>query len=286
MIRASRPPAGRYGKPVSRRGKQIADMLRAQRGLTEVRACNLRAILSENDVEVEYAEVDDLGCAALLLRIESTAGILIEKGQSPQRERFSIAHEMGHYYIPSHEEHGDFRCSALEMRARSTDVAEREWEANDFASELLMPYALFSRDVKSQSVTIEQAIRLGGAEMYDVSIFAAAWRIIQTTRESAALIVTTDGVIDWVTRSANFGGWISDRGEPPRPDTLARSVLRDEGAHARGSEVPASAWFDDPGQASGVVVESTHSIEQTNQIVSLLWRPEPDVGDGDLDERS
>jgi IrrE N-terminal-like domain len=261
-------------------------MLRQQRGLTDVRACPLEALLSADDIFLGHSDGNDLGCAALLYRLESVAGILIESGQSPQRERFSIAHELGHYYNPSHAKHGDFQCGDPDMRTRSTDAKQREWEANDFASELLMPFTLFSKDVRAQSLTIELAVRLAGADLYNVSIFAAAWRIIQTTRESAALIVTTDGVIDWVTRSKNFGGWITDRGEPPRPDTLAHSVLRGEGAHARGAEVPAAAWFDSPDQASGSVLESTYAIERTNQVVSLLWRPEADYGDHDLDERS
>ena len=47
------------------------------------------------------------------------------------------------------------------------------------------------------------------------------------------------------------------------------------------SEVAASAWFDDPTYATGVLLESTYAIVSQGQIVSLLWRPPDDGSDDD-----
>lgn len=53
-----------------------------------------------------------------------------------QRERFSIAHELGHYFLHS-------KMGEKQIRATRYGSSPVEWEANWFAAELLMPENLF-----------------------------------------------------------------------------------------------------------------------------------------------
>lgn len=75
-------------------------------------------------------------------------GIALAPGQGPGRTRFSIAHELGHFHIPSHRKRPSRPCREDDMDARAdTDPGRNyEWEANDFAAELLMPRSLFEVD--------------------------------------------------------------------------------------------------------------------------------------------
>lgn len=87
-------------------------------------------------------------------------------------------------------------CSDSDLRTREADKRRLEWEANDFATELLMPRRLFAGDVANVDASCKTIAVLTSAEMYDVSFTAAAWRLTETTRESCALVVSTDGVIE------------------------------------------------------------------------------------------
>jgi hypothetical protein len=71
--------------------------------------------------------------------------ILVKKDGFPQRRRFTIAHELGHFLIPTHmpDSPGRFLCSRADMQMLSAKENDRrarmEVEANRFASLILMP---------------------------------------------------------------------------------------------------------------------------------------------------
>lgn len=272
---------GAMGAPEIRVGSRMAKLFRQSRGLRDTRACDLNAILQEDEIEVIESASDEPGYTASLIRFDSDkgGGIVLARGQGDGRRRFSIAHELAHFHIPSHRRsHSEARCNERDLRARSSDTARQEWEANDFAAELLMPQRLFAEDAKHRDISIDAVDHLASAAMYSVSRLAAAWRLVQTTRESAALVVSTNGSVEWIVRSSAFAGRLTERGQPLSPDTLAAAGFRREGTLGRPSEVPPGAWFDDPAAVTGVLLESTYAIHQQRQVVSLLWQPDPDEG--------
>lgn len=272
--------AGPARGPEIRVGSRIAKLFRQSRGLTETRACDLEGILEEDEIELAESVSDDPGYTASLIRFETEkgGGIMLARRQSRGRRRFSIAHELGHFHLPTHRAaHVQGRCNERDLRTRANDVAHREWEANDFAAELLMPHRLFAEDARRLSVSMDSVDQLAASGMYDVSRLAAAWRLTQVTRQPAALVVSTNGFVEWIVRSESFSGWLTERHQPLGPDTLAAAAFRGEGVSGRPVEVPAAAWFDDARQATGVLLESTYAIEQQQQVVSLLWQP-PEMG--------
>lgn len=64
--------------------------------------------------------------------------IVVNNSDSVFRQRFSIAHELGHIRMS----HGLSRCS---MSGQVTRIPVQEASANEFASELLMPKILLQR---------------------------------------------------------------------------------------------------------------------------------------------
>ncbi len=114
-------------------------------------------------------------------------GIFLAPGEDTGRKRSSIAHELGHFHIPSHARTGADGigyCADRDMRTRSRDGRHQEWEANDFAAELLMPRKLFAADAERFDVSIAGVQRLAAEDMYNVSVTAAAWRLMPTRRRS------------------------------------------------------------------------------------------------------
>lgn len=195
--------------PLSRDGRRIAQLFRKHRELRDVRACDLDQLLGDDGIVLVESEQEEDGFAAYLLPFPGAPGIMVPKNQHPGRRRFSIAHELGHYHIPTHKDvayHG--ACNDGDLLTNEADTEQREWEANDFAAELLMPWKLFSADVQSLDVSVASVTKLADSSMYNVSQLAAAWRLIQATREAAAVVVSTAGVVTWAVKSPSFGLWL------------------------------------------------------------------------------
>lgn len=123
----------------------MARMFRKARNIRDVFPCDLDTILADDEIEVVHSHVADPGYTACLMRSPEGCpggGIWLAPGQSRGRERFSVAHELGHFHIPTHATKGrdaPSRCGEEDLRARGQTSAVQEWEANDFAAELLMP---------------------------------------------------------------------------------------------------------------------------------------------------
>lgn len=98
----------------------------------------------------------DLGRTAsgFLEQINDDWYIVVNKYESETRKRFTIAHELGHY-IHHRKEYlnGDgFQKDLIFFRDENTNPIERE--ANDFASDLLMPEHIFKRYIQDGDNTI------------------------------------------------------------------------------------------------------------------------------------
>jgi Zn-dependent peptidase ImmA (M78 family) len=103
---------------------------------------------------------------------------------SPRRQRFTIAHELGHMYLHSREDSliydRDFSIHRRDDRA-STGIDSQEIEANQFAAELLMPENLLLKDIEhvggridpEDDTTIEKL-----ADKYEVSRSAMSVRLM------------------------------------------------------------------------------------------------------------
>lgn len=106
---------------------------------------SLEKICNELDINCFEADLDD-GLSGMLLREDGAYSIYVNKNHAFSRQRFTIAHEIGHYisYLM-----GSFSKDELEKEGRFEDKAvtfrkngaysEAETEANMIAAELLMP---------------------------------------------------------------------------------------------------------------------------------------------------
>lgn len=259
-----------------RDGRRIAQLFRRARGLEDVRCCNLESILTEDEIELSRSEFASPGFAACLLRTPGWSGILLPRDQVGGRRRFSIAHELGHFHIPSHADVSGL-CSDADLHAMENGTRVKEWEANDFAAELLMPQRLFAADAAARDISIATALELSGEAWYDVSVMAAALRMVHTTTQPAALVVSTNGRVSWHVRSDAFPFWLPGAKGRLHHDTLAAAGFRRVEISEQPLPVPTAAWHQGRRTIRGELLESTYRIDRLEQIVSLLWHVETDA---------
>lgn len=93
--------------------------------------------------------------------------ISINPRESAKRQRFTIAHEIGHYAL----NHGEaFRDPSANFSLHSYD--DKEIQANAFAAELLMPEIAINHVVANRTNDIDELARL-----FNVSVAAMRFRL-------------------------------------------------------------------------------------------------------------
>lgn len=101
-------------------------------------------------IDVRYSPFDGDAMSGALYRMDKVAIIAVNSLNHPNRRRFTIAHELGHYFLHNDALHVD-RCFSVKHRNETSSLAvdPDEIEANRFAAEILMPYDLICADLKS-----------------------------------------------------------------------------------------------------------------------------------------
>lgn len=95
--------------------------------------------------------------------------ITLDSSATQERKRFTMAHELGHYFLHS-------RQGAVSLKAFRLGTSLAEQEANFFAANLLMPEEEFKKRWNSSKSKVE-AFRIAEmASLFHVSTAAAAAR--------------------------------------------------------------------------------------------------------------
>lgn len=163
--------------------------------LTRIRR-EVKELLERFDITEPPVPVHKIarGCGARIVRVsgednEDISGFLypgtrpvigVNKDQASVRQRFTIAHELGHLLLHEHEQvHVDreFRVR-LRSGVSSQGIDKDEMEANRFAAELLMPIESLRQDIEEREFTFtdDDALWLL-AKRYGVSAQAMAFRL-------------------------------------------------------------------------------------------------------------
>lgn len=120
--------------------------------------------------KIGYLDIDQwYSSTSGSLEVQAGKGftIYISAFSGPLRNRFTIAHELGHFFLHSH-------AGAKSIKVERRDgVSDRvEWEANWFAAGFLMPETLFRQIVDENDAEIDRI-----AAHFQVSLQAAKTRM-------------------------------------------------------------------------------------------------------------
>lgn len=160
---------------------------------TKVSSLLERSSVTKAPIEVERI-ADDLGIVLkrtpsedeisgfLLRNADGNAIIGVNMLHHPNRQRFTIAHEIGHYMLDHafDQVHVDRSVMKLRSSASSSGEDQDEVEANRFAAELLMPRKFLSEDIQSLTITdlLDDKRMQQLARRYQVSVQAMTNRLI------------------------------------------------------------------------------------------------------------
>lgn len=146
------------------------------------------------------------GVSGMLLRHGDEFGILYATHLNNEGfERFSIGHELGHFFLDGHIDHVLPRGAASHASHagfRSSDVYERE--ADHFSAGLLMP----TRPCRQLLATLEPGLAAVEtlAAACRTSLTSTAIRFTDLADEALAVIMSTGGIVDYCFLSTTMKG--------------------------------------------------------------------------------
>ena len=211
-------------------------------------------------------------CEGMLARNPNDAaewGIFYNSHASAQRQRFTIAHELGHFVL--HRSQGpNFSCDKESIYSGADRMRSIEREADDFASNLLIPGDLLRDAISDRRIDLHHLSNL--AKRFQVSFESLCIRFVKFTPQRAILVYWDNGFAkyEWRSSSAQKTGariWRTDDPQEPLPETLAADP--DIAQEWNGVDMPADVWC--PEEPSDITLtEFKHTYGARDRVLSLL----------------
>lgn len=109
---------------------------------------SLSSIIKHEGITLVHSDLDDSVSGFFVIKNDKPF-ISINKNQSENRQRFTLAHELGHYFLHQKKMFIDRSNKSLFRNDKSSTGEERqEIQANTFAANLLMPEDLIKSELK------------------------------------------------------------------------------------------------------------------------------------------
>lgn len=252
---------------------------RAQEILRELRIdspemlAHLKEICCERGAFVKEGELEN---SEARLVVHGKKGIITVKPNLSYatRMRFSIAHELGHFEL----HRGLSSLMSCDQNAINDWGGKRgsrdlETEANEFASELLLPEQLVSNFIGSEKPSLALMEKI--AAYFGTSLFATLRRFMDLTPEACAAIFHRDGFVAYMWQSKNFQSHgYRIKGQVQRY-TYAHDVFEGKSVPKEMSEVEAINWLKIPHwHREEMLKEEATYFPKLRLGLSLLWMEE------------
>ena len=143
---------------------------------------DLDLIAHENGIKITYEKMSENASALLIFDGSEQAKIVVNQDHHEHRQRFSIAHEMGHFFLDHKLNHHVYEQSFFFRKKGDHDGDDKEnnleLEANNFASELLMPSPVLEKCLQQyKKISEEEALTQKLAKKFKVSTIAMQLRL-------------------------------------------------------------------------------------------------------------
>ena len=190
------------------------------------------------------------------------------------RKRFAGAHELGHY-----EMHRSLKPVFFDTEYDLLNWyrgGDHEIEANQFASELLMPSYAFHSECKAASRKFEPKVIDHLATRFQVSKTAAILKFVQRGSHPAFAVYCKNNEMKWWKKSDDFYHFLQfKRDAPPPPTTVAAEYFTGKKTYT-GDEAKQDIWKSDwfelgDNERDTPFFEYCMVIRSLNSTLSLIW---------------
>lgn len=225
---------------------------------------DLSAYTTKVDAKVTTEEMEEGESGYTLTRRNGKSSIVVNELERRERQRFSACHEIAHLVLGLASNHQETPSWSYAKRD------DNEIACDIFASELLMPFEAFKRDVDQEKPSFELVERLRAK--YAVSFAACASRLAAVTDYPCAFVFMNSAVVRYASRSKalrDLNAWVEMRAPIPAGSVAIR-LVRDGEWSGEDSGVSQDVWFRDWPKGYDLT-ELSKRYPAFEETFSLLW---------------
>lgn len=236
------------------------------------RELNLEEICNAEGLFIEEVELN--GLLGTIIYENDYGLILVNKNISNMgMKRFTIAHEMGHFFLSKNSEISRHGCN-YESLSNYYENKNHEAEANRFATEFLMHKPWFSRFIKNIPVCMELIKQI--SDEFKVSVTSAAIRYAEIGQYPIAVIMSKNNLVQWSFINDYFPCKYLPVGTPVPKESNVWEYFKNNEMSTEENLIHAKKWFksDFRCNQSTYFYEQSISIPVTDSVLTILWESE------------
>ena len=242
-----------------------AEELLKDLGVNAASDIDIEAIAYHVGAIVKYRPLN--GCEGRIIGANDRAVITVNCQTIPARQRFSVAHELGHW---NYHRGRSLMCLSGDINNPKKGPSNPERVADSYAADLLMPRFLLrpmAKEIGKVSFRAVESLR----REFKTSITATAIRLVEHGPEPSILVCHTMKGRKWFTRSSDIPQRWFPRSELDT-DSDAIEVLYGKTESANRSLIGADAWFDRWGADKYDLYEETRRIADGKILTLLVFK--------------
>jgi hypothetical protein len=245
--------------------ESVAENVIREHGITTFPVCPF-TIAKSSDISVNSRESTEPGVSGFLMRVGSAFAIFHASHiQNEGFIRFTVAHELGHYFLPGHPQilfpNGD---GLHQSKSGFVSHAREERQADQFAAALLMPEAMFKKAIDRAGQGFDAIESL--ATLCKTSITSTAIRYAKFTDDALAVIVSSGDRVEFCflsdrLKDAKRFRWL-EKGDLIAPRSITARFNRQKSNIDDANQEEGTCWLDD-------WFDDAPQIEMNEDVVGL-----------------
>jgi len=198
---------------------------------------------------------------------------------SKEKKRFALAHEIGHLLLHDTLDLHNDNPNSMNWFQHFENQAKRgkqEYEANDFAAELLMPEKIFRKEFQGKRFTPDLLKVL--SQRFKTSITSVIFRVLKLDLYPICLVYIHRGEAKYWLKSPDLNVYVKNISHlPPPEDSVAREYIDANYEYLYQGEEKAqtiyrSTWFElSDKQIDNPFFEYCIPYKSHKMLLSVIW---------------
>jgi Zn-dependent peptidase ImmA (M78 family) len=235
-------------------------------GIVEPKDIDLDTIAWTQGAVVNYKPIEN--CEATIVGSKRRAVISINSLSMPQRRRFSLGHELGHWH---HHRGRLLFCGKNDVCNFKHDALNPERAADEFASDLILPnFMVLPRLRKMKRLTLAASREL--AEEFDVSLTATLFKMTALIHFPMVIVCHNKEERVWWKAAPMIQQWWRPVRQLDDQTFAAEMLLRGAAEQTFPRKNPGDAWFDFKGCDRHMVEEQSFLLPN-EEVLTVLTLP-------------